>query len=289
MMKICIFTDTHLIDRKSVYDESISHIFRSIDGNDFDLVLHLGDVVADGVSHPEQLHYAAERHAELKTPIHYVPGNHDVGDNPRSEGTATEPSIDLDRVADFRRLFGADRWSVTAPGWQLVGLNTLLFNSATQAEQDQFAWLAETLASGSGALGVVLHKPLLPHDDPTAPPVRYVPEPARGRLLDLFGQRDFKFVVSGHVHQRRMFVRDGVQHVWVPSTSFVMPEAMQASVGEKVVGATTLELFEDGGFRFEALSIDGLVRHNILDHPEIYPQVTGIRERLGDTASALPA
>lgn len=288
-MKIYIFTDTHLIDRKSEYDNSISRVFRSIDENNFDLALHLGDVAADGVSHPEQLRYAAKRHADLKTPIHYVPGNHDIGDNPRSEGTATEPGIDLDRVADFRRLFGADHWSVSAPGWQLVGLNALLVNSATQAERDQFDWLAETLASNSGALGVVLHKPLLPYEDLAAPPVRYVPEPARSRLLELFGTRDFKFVVSGHVHQRRAFMHNGVQHVWVPSTSFVMPEAMQASVGEKVVGATALELFEEGGFRFDAVSVEGLVRHNILDLPEIYPQVTAIRQRLGEAASALPA
>jgi hypothetical protein len=68
-----------------------------------------------------------------------------------------------------------------------------------------------------------------------------------------------------------------------------MPEAMQASVGDKVVGATTLELFEDGSFQFEALSINGLVRHNVLDHPEVYPGFAAIRERLGEAAAALPA
>lgn len=286
-MKIYIFTDTHLIDRISVYDENLSHIIKMIDGNDVDLALHLGDVAANGAAYPEQLRYAAERHAALRTAIRYVPGNHDVGDNPRPG--STEPTLDLERVDEFRRLLGADHWSVEAPGWQLVGLNAQLFNSGTPAEQEQFDWLVEILGSGSGALGIALHKPLLPRDDPAAPAVRYVPEPARSRLIEMFGARALKFVVSGHVHQRRVFEHDGVQHVWVPSASFVMPEAMQASVGEKAVGATTLELFEDGGFRFEAVRVDGLVRHNILDHPEIYPQVTAMRERLGEAAAALPA
>jgi 3',5'-cyclic AMP phosphodiesterase CpdA len=118
------------------------------------------------------LRYAAARHAALKTPVRYVPGNHDVGDNPRAEGEASEAGVSSERIAQFRQLFGADYWSLTAPGWQIFGLNALVFNSATSAEDEQFAWLEQALAGGTGALGVVLHKPLLPHEDPAAPPVR---------------------------------------------------------------------------------------------------------------------
>lgn len=279
-MKICLFTDTHMIDRYSAYDDSVSSTIKFINSNNFELALHIGDVVADGVRHPEQLRHAVQQLAALEVPARYVPGNHDVGDNPRDE--ASEPSVDIDRVTEFATLFGGDHWVHEAEGWQVVGLNVLLFNSGSAAEAEQFAWLEQVLASGHGPVGLVLHKPLLPHDDQVAPPVRYVPEPARTRLFDMLGKRDFKFVVSGHVHQRRSFVVNGVQHVWVPSTSFCMPEVLQPSVGEKVVGVTTLELFADGDFAFEHVSIDGLIRHNALDHPEIYPTIAALKEKLGE-------
>jgi 3',5'-cyclic AMP phosphodiesterase CpdA len=288
-MKIYIFTDTHLIDSETAYDANLLRVFASIDSTKFDLALHLGDIVSDGATHPQQLRYAAEQHKALKTPVRYVPGNHDIGDNLRPDAEPGEPVIDVERIAEFRQLFGDDYWSVNAPSWQLIGLNALLFNSGTQAETDQFEWLAETLSNNTCALGVVLHKPLLPHEDATAPAVRYVPEPSRSRLFELFAPRDLKFVASGHVHQRRSFLADGVHHLWVPSTAFCMPEAMQAGVGDKVVGAATLELLEDGTFVFEQISVEGLVRHNVLDHPEIYPSLAAVRARLGEAASALPA
>jgi len=280
-MKICLFTDTHMIDRYSAYDDSVSRVIDFINSGEFDLALHLGDVVADGARHPRQFGHAVRQLAALDTPVRYIPGNHDVGDNPRE--AASEPSVNIERVAEFAALFGADHWVHEADGWQVVGLNALLFNSGTEAEVEQFAWLEDVLERGQGAVGLMLHKPLLPHEDHVAPQVRYVPEPARARLFDMLGKRDLKFVASGHVHQRRDFVVDGIHHIWVPSTSFCMPEALQPSVGDKVVGVTTLELMPDGEFRFEHVGIDGLVRHNALDHPEIYPTIAAWREKLGES------
>lgn len=281
-MKICFFTDTHIIDKYSILNSNIEKVIKFIDGGNFDFAFHLGDVVADALTQPEQLRFAAESHAPLKTPLRYVPGNHDIGDNP-IEGHPGERLLDLDRLAQFRELFGPDRWSWEGEGWQIVGLNSQLFGSV--AEEEQFAWLEEVLESGSGPLGLALHKPLVRYEDTVGPLVRYVPEPARDHLLGLCAKRDLKFVASGHVHQRRQFTLDGVEHVWIPSTAFCMPEAMQASVGEKVVAVTALDLASDGTFRFTAQAIEGLVRHNLLDHPEIYPAaIPKIRERLGAAA-----
>jgi hypothetical protein len=56
---------------------------------------------------------------------------------------------------------------------------------------------------------------------------------------------------------------------------------MQESIGSKVVGVGLLELRE-AAHRFEFLTPQGLIRHNVLDHAGVYPQVVAIRERLGE-------
>lgn len=286
-MKICFLADTHLIDEYSVFNDNLDNILGFIRQNDFDAVVHLGDVAADGVTRPSQLRFAAESHKALTTAIYYVPGNHDVGDDLESAHHSGQRLLDLERLAEFRQLFGPDYWAFEAPGWRIFGLNSQLFGSGSEAEEAQFAWLGEQLAGETAALGIALHKPLLPHEDPAAPLVRYVPERARWRLFELFAGRDLKFVVSGHVHQQRRFVVDEIEHIWVPSASFCMPDALQARVGDKVVGVTTLELREDGSHRFEHRSVEGLVRHNLLDRPEIYPSVAATRARLSDDQARL--
>lgn len=285
-MKICFFADTHIINKDSIFNANLEEIIKFIDSRKFDFAVHLGDVAADGPSKPSQLRFAAQCHAAIRTPVHYVPGNHDIGDNPVAGDHSGEKLVDLERLAEFRQLFGADRWSVEGDGWQVVGLNSQLFGSGSDAEKEQFDWLEGVFDKGGGALGLALHKPLIRHDDTVGPAVRYIPEPARDRVLELCSTRDLKFVASGHVHQRRQFTLNGVEHVWVPSVSFCIPQAMQAGVGEKVVGVTTVELGRDGTFHFTSPSINGLVRHNLLDHAEIYPAIIpAMRERLGVSAT----
>ena len=105
--------------------------------------------------------------------------------------------------------------------------------------------------------------------------VRYVPAEPRRRLLALLSKRNLHFVATGHVHQARRIAVGGVVHAWAPSTAYCFPDAMQERIGDKTVGALTLEL-EDGGHRFTLVTPTGLVQHDILDHPEVYPEVKGI-------------
>lgn len=92
--------------------------------------------------------------------------------------------------------------------------------------------------------------------------------------------------MSGHVHQARRVEVSGVTHVWMPSTAFCIPDSIQERLGEKRVAAGLLELRPDG-FEFTYVTPVGLVRHNLLDHPEVYPQVTGLRARVGEEGARL--
>ena len=58
-------------------------------------------------------------------------------------------------------------------------------------------------------MALFLHKPLFLNapDDPElgTTAIRYVPLPARRRLIEMFATVDLRLVASGHVHQRRDF------------------------------------------------------------------------------------
>ena len=206
-------------------------------------MVNLGDITADGAHDPRELDLARPAFAGLGADVRFLPGNHDIGDNPIAPGAPNEHPLDLVRLEDYRRLFGPDRWSFDAGSWQIVGLNAQLLATGTDEEEEQFVWLAEQLRAGQGPLGLMLHKPLFrsgPAD--TEAHVRYVPLLARRRLLAALAKRDLRFVASGHAHQARALYVDGVDHLWVPSTAYCIPDAIQERIGHKIVGVVTLEL-----------------------------------------------
>jgi hypothetical protein len=90
-------------------------------------------------------------------------------------------------------------------------------------------------------------------------------------------------VLSGHTHQSRRLICDGVEHRWVPSTAFCLPDGMQERIGDKEVGILTL-LLSESTHRFAAIRPEGLRRQNILDHPQLYPGLAALRARLGAAA-----
>jgi hypothetical protein len=127
-----------------------------------------------------------------------------------------------------------------AAGWSFIGLNTLIMNTGLASEAEQFDWLASQLSSVRGPLALFLHKPLylnLPGDpELVATWFRYVPQPARSRLLEMLGAIDLRLIASGHVHQRRDYTFSRIRHVWAPSAAFMIADARQEVIGLKEVG-----------------------------------------------------
>jgi 3',5'-cyclic AMP phosphodiesterase CpdA len=235
-----------------------------------------------------------------------VPGNHDVGDIPAAVGdTAGSPVpdagdgglVDGARLARFRAVFGADRFSVVAGRWRLVGINAQLLGSAgdpgdagrvggagaaggpggaagvgdaggpgiERDAADQWAWLERELA-GLGPddpVALVSHRPLLPAPGDSDHSGRYVPPAARERLVRLLGDAGPRLVVSGHVHQALRHARAGLDQVWAPTTWAVLPDTLQSAVGRKVPGLVELTLHDDG--RVDATTrAPGGMRHLVL-------------------------
>jgi 3',5'-cyclic AMP phosphodiesterase CpdA len=234
-------SDTHLARRLTKLTDNFHRVAEHIDATRPDLVINSGDVAFDGPTSPADLEFAKGLHAELPVACRYLPGNHDIGDNPTAVGPVPPHPASEQYLQSFRAIIGEDRWRFDEAGWCFVGLNSLIMNTGLASEAEQFDWLASELSRTNGKpVALFLHKPLYLNapDDPEleSSAVRYVPQPARQRLIEMFGAVDLRLVASGHVHQRRDFTYGRVRHVWAPSVGFIIPERMQPLISVKETG-----------------------------------------------------
>ena len=273
-MKIALISDTHLAPAATAFRCNAEAALAWIAATEADLVVHLGDITADGAKDERHFAEAAEVFAPLEGRIRFLPGNHDIGDNPMEGGGKDEPTVDAGRLAAYRRVFGRDWWSLEAGRWALIGLNAQLLGAGEAEEARQFDWLAERLAGARGPVGLFLHKPLF-RDSPADEVVhhRYPPLAPRRRLFDMLAGCDLRFVVCGHTHQTRRFHVGEVEHVWAPSTAFVIPDRLQERIGDKVVGTMLLDLTDDG-HQIDLVVPSGLAQLDLADHAAVYPQLS---------------
>lgn len=234
-------SDTHLARRLKLLTDNFDQVRAHIDATRPDLVVNSGDVAFDGPSSRSDLEFARSLHQALPVSCRYLPGNHDIGDNPTAIGPLpTQPATEPLRQ-QFIDAFGEDRWCFEAAGWCFVGLNSLIMNTGIDSEAEQFDWLAEQLAHVNGKpVALFIHKPLYLYapGDPEleSSAIRYVPQPRRAQLIEMFGKVDLRLVASGHVHQRRDFTFGHVRHVWAPSAAFKISEPRQELIGIKETG-----------------------------------------------------
>jgi 3',5'-cyclic AMP phosphodiesterase CpdA len=235
-------SDPHLARRLPKLTENFHRVSEYIDATRPDLVIDSGDLAfAIGPDHPDDLEFAKALHNALPVEYRVIPGNHDIGDNPTNAGPPPSQLVSEASQQAFLSTFGEDRWRFEAAGWCFIGLNSLVMNTGLAREAEQFDWLAAQLSTINGKpLALFIHKPLYLNapDDPelAASAVRYIPQPARTRLLEMFGAVDLRLLASGHVHQRRDFTRGHVRHIWAPSSGFIIPDRLQEVIGIKEVG-----------------------------------------------------
>ncbi len=234
-------SDTHLARRLPTLTQNFHRVSEYIDARRPDLVVNSGDLAFDGPTNRDDLEFARELHAALPVACRYLPGNHDIGDNPTELGPAPpQPATEQERQ-NFLSIFGEDRWRFDAAGWRFIGLNSLVMNTGLASEAEQYDWLASQLSSADGKpVALFLHKPLYLNspEDPelAASAIRYIPMPARSRLVEMLRAADLRLVASGHVHQRRDFTYRHIRHVWAPSAGFIISDAKQEVIGTKEVG-----------------------------------------------------
>ena len=234
-------SDTHLARRMTPLIDNFHRVSEYIDAKRPDLVLNSGDISFDGPADRDDLEFGRTLHDALPVGCRYLPGNHDVGDNPTAIGPAPTHPVTEPSLKAYRATFGEDRWRFDAAGWCFIGLNSLIMNTGLASEGEQFDWLASQLSGTQRKpVALFLHKPLFLNapDDPelAATSIRYVPMPARSRLIEMLRAADLRLVASGHVHQRRDFTFAHTRQIWAPSAGFIIPDSRQEAIGIKEVG-----------------------------------------------------
>ena len=272
-MKIALITDTHLAAITTDFVANCRAAMAWIEAANVDLVIHLGDITADAIEAPHQIEEARAVLGDLAVPLLCVPGNHDIGDNPVPGLNSSHKPLDPDMLARYRAAFGPDRWVHRAAGWTLIGLNAQAFGTGHEEEHAQLAWLYRTLAETAGPVGLFQHKPWFRYaSGDTELHGRYVPLAQRLTLAGAFARHDLRFVATGHTHQARDLRVEGVEHRWVPSTAFIVPDAMQERIGVKRVGLAVLTLDVEG-HRFELVQPESMACHDLADYQALFPKV----------------
>ena len=235
-------SDTHLARRLRPLIANFERVSEYIDATRPDLVVNSGDIAFDGPTQPRRprICEGPARRPARRLPLSARQSRYRRQPDPGRPGAVAARHRDRTGRRSFPR-FGDDRWRFEAAGWCFVGLNSLVMNTGLVSEAEQFDWLASELACANGKpVALFLHKPIYLNapDDPEleASAIRYVPMPARRRLVEMLRSVDLRLVASGHVHQRRDYTFGGVRNIWAPSAGFIISDARQERIGVKEVG-----------------------------------------------------
>lgn len=243
MGRIIILSDIHISPTHGYFWENWRIARDFANRAAADAVIVNGDLTINGPDSDEEIRFAALALKSLRGPVLALPGNHDVGDEP--PGQDPDQIINTQRLARWNSVFGADRWVLDTAGWRLIGVNAQLFGSNLTGENEQNHWLEQQLIAAEGRpVALFLHKPLFLEDLGEGPANASCIVPlARARLVDMLHQRDVRLVVSGHLHQYRERIINGVRHLWAPAVAFAAP---QTNGGDVRCGLAVLDFSHDG-------------------------------------------
>lgn len=247
-MRLVVVSDSHLSPDLPSAEENWEVVLDHVARLAPDLVVHSGDLTANGSGQRADLEHARRLVDRLPVPWRVVPGNHDLGNPDDERGVARK------RRQLYEEVFGARFWSLDIDEWRLVGLDSQALVADRATDGPDWAWMTEHL-TGDRPTVVFQHRPLAPTSGiEIDSPRRYHREPGRSRMRALLAGSPVRAMVSGHVHQWRDETIGGIRFIWAPSTWATMPDGKQPVIGAKVVGMLQLELGPGGGIEAQAVT-----------------------------------
>lgn len=125
-------------------------------------------------------------------PVHYSPGNHDIGQAPEQK--------DIDSfVSDY----GYDRFSFRHKKSLFIGLNSCIIKANTPGlEKIQYDWLKKELSKAGRAKHIILfcHYPFFINTFDEPETYSNIAVETRKRYLTLFNEKKVDAVFAGHLH-----------------------------------------------------------------------------------------
>jgi 3',5'-cyclic AMP phosphodiesterase CpdA len=292
MPRILQVSDTHLSRSHPLFQFNFEVTLREIEALQPDLVVYTGDLALNGPDNPDDVQFAHEQIARTACPYFALPGNHDVGLVPF--GGHSDQLVTEDRLAAFLTAFGSDRFVTDMGDWRLVGLNSQLIGSGLRAEEEQMNWLAEALACDS-KVAVFMHYPAFLHtaQDEDVGHYAIASEPRRQLLAAFAAAGNVQLVGSGHLHQSRSMLHDGIRFEWAPSSAFVIPGVMLDTFGGRQATGMLLHELGDAGVSTQhvepALMMNIDLRNWSNTSPHGYHQVIQQPWMVGDLQRKLAA
>jgi predicted phosphodiesterase len=179
--------------------------------------VHLGDIVHPLPADPRQKTAAmsAKRlFAGLNCSLHFVPGNHDVGDKPLEWMPAD--CVSERSILAYRRIFGPDWYAFDYGGSRFLAINSSLLNSGLSLEAEQKTWIETELAENEGQrIFVFTHYPPYVSRPDESSHYDNLDEPGRSWLLDLIARFRVEALFAGHVHNFFYNLHAGITHCYV--------------------------------------------------------------------------
>lgn len=262
MARIVVISDPHLSPTHGFFWDNWCRACEMVNRLEADAVIVSGDLCINGPDSDAEVAFARQALGRLEPPVHAIPGNHDVGDEP--PGQEADQIIDPRRLQRWLTVFGADRFAFDAGGWRVLGINAQLLGSGLAQEDEQDSWLDGELGAATRPILLALHKPLfLQSADEAEITATSVNPGPRARLLRRLQGGPVQAIVSGHLHCHRDVVRDGLRHVWAPSTAFLVREPADAAA-DNVLGILSVEVGDDE-VRVELVDVPGLVPHDLAE------------------------
>jgi 3',5'-cyclic AMP phosphodiesterase CpdA len=155
--------------------------------------------------------------------VYLIPGNHDVGQTP-----------DKEKMDFYFKYYPTDKFSFRCKGVQLIGINSCLINSGTEAEINQLKWLQATLMKKPANMRKIIftHHPFFITDINEKDNYSNIPQTKRMEYMQLFKNNGVTHIFAGHYHNNAQATYAGVEMI---TTSAVGKPLGKAKSGFRVV------------------------------------------------------
>ena len=233
MLSFGIITDTHIrpigVDQSSPYSVNerangrAAYAVEMLLAHKPEFTVHLGDLVHP-LPHLPTYRTACKAAREILLPlgstVHFVPGNHDIGDKPQA-GSPAGP-VTMEHETAYTSAIGDQWWSFVSNGIRFIGINSSLVNADTDSESRQKDWLEGEFRRGySDRIFLFSHYPPFIENPGENEHYDNYAEPGRSWLLECAAEFGVEAIFSGHVHHFFYNRYKEVKLYCLPATSFI--------------------------------------------------------------------
>lgn len=188
-----------MFDNNQVFEKETALMEKAVAGINHmrpDFVVITGDFVHNQKSESQIREFKrVVAKIDHEIPVWYIPGNHDIGQNP-----------DKESLKKYRKNYGKDRFAFKHKGSAVIGFNSSFIKAWMQPqEQKQVEWLEKILDRNRNATHKILfcHYPFFNSTPGEPESYSNIKPEHREKYLSLFEANGVDAIFSGHLHNNK--------------------------------------------------------------------------------------